>query len=181
MLWLLTFQFFPLIWTEVYFCQLNSLWWSKKHNMVIDIAFYIMIIIMMIIIILVIEDLMVECLETWKLTMWEFRGKYVGVAWITGIWHTIVTTNSINSFNLGILNLYGLSVLMQRCMDAFCITVEVDQLILPCVSFYFFRWKSNISLFFFYYQIWAMGQNHSLNLQQRHIYQVGDENASPQK
>lgn len=77
-----------------------------KHNMVIDIAFYIMIIIMIIIIIiLVIEDLVVECLETRKLTVWEFRGKYVGVAWITGIWHTIVTTNSINSFNLGILNM----------------------------------------------------------------------------
>lgn len=36
--------------------------------MVIDIAFYIMIIIMIIIIILVIEDLVVECLETRKLT-----------------------------------------------------------------------------------------------------------------
>lgn len=38
--------------------------------MVIDIAFYIMImIIIIIIIILVIEDLVVECLETRKLTM----------------------------------------------------------------------------------------------------------------
>lgn len=42
-----------------------------KHNMVIDIAFYIMIIIILIIIIiiLVIEDLVVECLETRKLTV----------------------------------------------------------------------------------------------------------------
>lgn len=40
-----------------------------KHNMVIDIAFYIMIIILIIIIILVIEDLVVECLETRKLTV----------------------------------------------------------------------------------------------------------------
>lgn len=37
--------------------------------MVIDIAFYIMIIIMIIIIILVIADLVVECLETRKLTV----------------------------------------------------------------------------------------------------------------
>lgn len=37
--------------------------------MVIDIAFYIMIIILIIIIILVIEDLVVECLETRKLTV----------------------------------------------------------------------------------------------------------------
>lgn len=37
--------------------------------MVIDIAFYIMIMIIIIIIILVIEDLVVECLETRKLTM----------------------------------------------------------------------------------------------------------------
>lgn len=76
-----------------------------KHNMVIDIAFYIMIMMMMIIILLVIEDLVVECLETRKLTVWEFRGKYIGVAWITGIWRTTVTTNSINSFNLGILSM----------------------------------------------------------------------------
>lgn len=56
-----------------------------KHNMVIDIAFYIMVIMMMMIILLVIEDLVVECLETRKLTVCEFRGKYIGVAWITGI------------------------------------------------------------------------------------------------